>query len=67
MAKANDPNNTERTDSKTVTIPKLGHDWEFKGFTWTEAGSGYAAVANYECKNDGEHKQTGEATVTPET
>ena len=39
------------------------HDWEFAGFTWAEAGSGYTAVANYVCKHDASHTNTVYATV----
>ena len=52
------------TDTKTVAIEALGHDWEFKGFTWTAADNGYTAVANYKCKNDETHTDTVDATVT---
>ena len=56
------------TDSRTVTLPAIGHDWEFNGFTWTGSDeTGYtAAVANYECRNDSAHKRTVNAALTTE-
>ena len=51
------------TDTKTVTLPATGHDWEFVDFTWTETETGYTAVANYKCKNDATHTTTQPATT----
>lgn len=36
-----------------------GHDWEFKGFTWTgDDESGYSqAVGNYKCNSDNNHSE----------
>ena len=50
----------------TEEIPATGHDWKFVDVDWTETESGFTAVANYECKNDEEHKQTADMTVTGE-
>ncbi len=55
------------TGTKTVTIPALGHDWEFIDFTWTETSDGCSAVANYKCRHDETHTKTEEATVTSAT
>ena len=55
------------TDTKTVTIPALGHDWQFVDFTWTETETGWTAVANYKCNNDNTHTKTENATVTSVT
>ena len=53
-----------RTDEKETTLPALGHDWEFKGFTLSgDAEHGFTAVANYECKNNASHKDTVTAIV----
>ncbi|MBO4580532.1 MAG: S-layer homology domain-containing protein, partial [Clostridiales bacterium] len=50
---------------KSCYTDLLGHDWEFKGFTWTgNETDGYTAIANYECKNDPNHTETVEATVS---
>lgn len=41
---------------REITIPPVGHDWAFTGFTWFEDTEGYTgAEANYACKNDPEH------------
>ena len=61
--------NTELgSDTKEVSIPATGHDWEYVDFTWTEdkVNGGFTAVANYVCKNDSKHTQTVDATVTSE-
>ena len=54
---------------KNVTIPALGHDWEFTGFTWTgDDVSGYTgAVANYRCTREASHTETASAAITVET
>ena len=57
----------EYTDTKTIVIPAIGHDWAFVDFTWTETADGFTAVANYKCGNDETHTQTVNATVTSET
>ena len=57
----------EHTETKTVTLPATGHDWEFIDFTWTETETGYTAVANYKCKNVESHIDTVDATVQAET
>ncbi|MBR6472354.1 MAG: Ig-like domain-containing protein [Firmicutes bacterium] len=47
------------------TVQATGHDWAFVDFTWTGSDeSGYtAAVANYKCNNDEEHKNTVNASI----
>lgn len=48
--------------TKTVAnIPALGHNYELTGWDWT----GYtAATATFTCKNDANHVQTVNATIT---
>ena len=69
IAEADSPDGIAHTDTRTVVLPALEHDWEFVGFTWSgNDEDGYtAAVANYKCKNNEEHTQTVNATVTPVT
>ena len=44
--------------------PATGHNYEFKGFTW----SGYSsATATFVCSNDNNHTQTVTATITSVT
>ena len=49
-------------------LDPIGHDWEFKDFTWTgNETDGYEmAVANYVCENDPSHKMTANAEITEE-
>ena len=55
---------TAHNDIKTVAINALGHDWMFVDVTWTETEDGYSADANFECRNDNEHKQSVNMIVT---
>ena len=64
IAASESPDGEAHSITKEVEIPATGHDWEFKGFTWTAAEGGYNAVANYTCKNDAAHTDTVDATVT---
>ena len=50
--------------TKTEAIPAIGHDWEFKQFTWVENRSRYDVTADYECKNDATHTQSVKADVS---
>ena len=69
IAEADSPDGIAHTDTRTVVLPALEHDWEFVNFTWTGSDeAGYtAAVANYKCKNNEEHTQTVNAAVTSVT
>jgi len=68
IAKANSPDGIAHTDTRTVVLPALEHDWEFVDFAWTENDeAGYTAVADYKCKNNEEHTQTVDAAVTSVT
>ena len=51
------------TDSKSETLPALGHAYSLSGWNWT----GYtAASAVFTCANDSTHRQTVAATITSE-
>ena len=50
-------------ETKTIPIDPDAHKWTFTGFTW----NGEAAVANYECAYNGEHKDTVAAKVETKT
>ena len=48
----NSPSNKKESETKTITIPKKGHNYEFKGFTWNgNEDSGFEVKANFECIN----------------
>ncbi|MBQ1387018.1 MAG: hypothetical protein IIY75_09480, partial [Erysipelotrichales bacterium] len=54
----------EYTDTKTETLPALGHDYELTGWTW----SGYeSAKATFTCRNDETHTKTADAIITVTT
>lgn len=43
------------SEDKTVELNALGHNWEYKGFVWTEDGNGgyTAAQVKFVCQTDG--------------
>lgn len=53
------------TDTKTDTIPALGHDWADPVWTW-EADN-LTADVTFTCKNDPNHKETTTVDATVET
>ena len=61
------PDNQEHSSNTMIAkeTQKLGHNWEFDGFTWTgDETNGYtAARANYTCKNDSSHTQSVDAAI----
>lgn len=57
----------EYTDTKTVTIPAIGHEYKLVGFNWTENDTGgYSAKATFKCVRDDDTKVV-DATVTSDT
>ena len=60
---------TERTGTKTVVIPALGHDYEEPEYIWTETDNGYSVSASTVCRNDPEHvfHETVDAVYTVTT
>ncbi len=53
------------TDTKEVTIPAIGHDYELTSWTW--ATDNTSATAAFTCKNDASHVETVTAVITSET
>ena len=55
--------------TRSVLLPAFDHNWEFKGFTWTGSDeTGYtAAVADFECRLNHDHKKTEAAVLTTAT
>ena len=45
----------EHTETKTVVILALGHDYEDPEYTWTETGAGYEVIARTVCLNNSTH------------
>ncbi|MBQ6451832.1 MAG: hypothetical protein IJJ29_07920, partial [Solobacterium sp.] len=60
------PDGIERHTSREVTIPALGHDYQYTGFEWTETADGYSAKAVYTCTHDVTHVRKADAVVTSE-
>ncbi len=54
----------EYTDTKEVSIPALGHDYQLSGWNWNEDNK---ASVVFTCKNDPAHTETVNAEVTSET
>ena len=50
--------------SETIEIDPDAHDYEFKGFTWTDGEDGPTAIATFTCRNNAAHTETPDATVT---
>ena len=63
-ASFNNPAFSKQT--KEVSIPAFGHDWEFTGWKWTgDDEHGYtAAKASFICRRDSGHTQDVEAVLT---
>ena len=62
---ATSPFNDGATGTKDVAdIPASGHDWDTTTFTFSNDGK--SATATRVCKNDNTHRETENATVTPE-
>ncbi len=55
------------TDTKTVTIAALGHNWDYDNGTWSWADDYSAATGTIYCRNDASHTRTYTATVTSVT
>ena len=52
------------TDTKTETLPAVGYDWDDPTYEWAADCS--EITATRVCKNDPEHKETEQSTVTAE-
>ena len=64
VSKADSPDQSEHTDSKTVTGEALGHDWGAPTYTWS---TDYSSVtARRVCKNDSTHVETETVNTTSE-
>ena len=59
-------NNVFTKQVKTITLPALGHVFEFIGFTWTKTEDGYTAVADFRCTTEQDHNVSVEAEVSNE-
>ncbi|MCD8118320.1 MAG: family 43 glycosylhydrolase [Lachnospiraceae bacterium] len=59
----------EYSDTKTVVILAIGHDWDIteENLVWNWSEDHSAATVTYYCKNDETHFETVEAAVTAET
>ena len=54
------------TQTRVVSIPALGHVFEFVDFTWTPIRGGYIVAANFRCTTEEGHNVAVEANVVPE-
>ncbi|MBR1747804.1 MAG: leucine-rich repeat domain-containing protein [Clostridia bacterium] len=65
VAKANAPDGTELSDSRTSVLAPLGHDYGEPVFEWTQEEDGdYIAYATFTCSRDQKHVERLLADIT---
>ena len=50
-------------DTKTVTIPAPGHDWDAPAYEWIQEGADWKCTATRVCKRDNDHSESETVTA----
>ncbi len=52
------------SQTKTVVLEALGHDWDLENPTWKWAKDGTSATVTIKCTRDAKHTQSADASIT---